>query len=133
MIVKLPTALKFICFHTGLGNYMLSTQHKAAAQAVDEVFLIKCYPPEEVVDRIRERLERNESMSNDSGEPFAEVHVIVISSIHTLHVLIIGCDFHKNNCQHRRPRKCLHDCVTKKPRPRLHYCYVYTYNKLQYI
>ena len=80
MIVKLLTALKFICFRTGLGNYQLSTQHKAAAQAVDEVFLIKCYPPEEVVDRIRERLERNESMSNDSGEPFAEVHVIVISS-----------------------------------------------------
>ena len=71
---------KFICFPTSLGNYKLLTQHKAAAQAVDEVFLIKCYPPEEVVDRIWERHERNESMSNDSGTPYVEVHVFVISS-----------------------------------------------------
>ena len=59
--------LKIICFLTGLRNYKLFPHHKAASWAPHELGLLKCYHPEEIVDRIHDRLEKNASLSTDSS------------------------------------------------------------------
>ena len=97
MILKLLWCPKFFHFTTGLGNYTLLTQHKAAARAPDELHLIKCYQPHEIVDRIQERIERNASLSNESGTLGKPHHLYLQLSysivIHNLHSLIIDVTF----------------------------------------
>lgn len=55
------------CLFTGLGNYNLLTQYNAAARSEDELCLITCLSPQEIVDQFHGRIERDGSSTNETG------------------------------------------------------------------
>jgi len=59
-----PFTLKSIFAFIGLGNYQLSPKFSAAARTKDELSIITCYSPEDIVDRVKSKNEGDDSSEN---------------------------------------------------------------------